>query len=496
MTIQDFISKYKNHPILFIGTGISLRYLNNSFSWDDLLAYISHELYNDNEPYLSLKSKNYSNNKYDYAKIALELEKDFDEKLEKDRNGKFKEINDKFFKSMEKNLPKSKFKIYISKILSELDFKKDMEEELKILKQTTKNIGSIITTNYDELIETIFNFSPLIGNDILLSNPYGSVYKIHGSINKEEKIIITSKDYEKFDKEYELIRAQLLSLFIHNPIIFIGYSIEDSNIKKILRTIFYYVDPSSDLAKQIKDNFLLIEYEKGSKNNIVNDYDINMDGIVIRINKIATDDFISIYKAIANLQLPISAMDVRKVQSIVKEIYSGGNIKVNITENLDDLKNEDKILAIGSKNTIQYQFKTTSELINDYFKIIEVQDAQYLSLIDKIKINENQYFPIFAFNQINTNIKSAKALKKNQKENIENSIRKTKESFKIRYTSIDDILSNNNIAQSYKDDVILWNIMQGNIKTDLIEEYLKAIDLKKTKNRKLLCAYDLIKYGN
>lgn len=27
MNINDFISNYRNHPVLFVGTGISLRYL-------------------------------------------------------------------------------------------------------------------------------------------------------------------------------------------------------------------------------------------------------------------------------------------------------------------------------------------------------------------------------------------------------------------------------------------------------------------------------------
>jgi len=36
MNIIDFIKKYKNHPILFIGTGMSLRYLKNSYTWDNL----------------------------------------------------------------------------------------------------------------------------------------------------------------------------------------------------------------------------------------------------------------------------------------------------------------------------------------------------------------------------------------------------------------------------------------------------------------------------
>lgn len=95
--------------------------------------------------------------------------------------------------------------------------------------------------NYNELrqiVWKIFEFNPLIGNDILLSNPYGSVYKIHGCVSDSNNIIITREDYDNFNNKYELIRAQLLSIFIHNPIIFIGYSISDSNIKSLLKTIF------------------------------------------------------------------------------------------------------------------------------------------------------------------------------------------------------------------------------------------------------------------
>jgi len=119
-----------------------------------------------------------------------------------------------------------------------------MKEEIAELKKIRKNIGSVITTNYDKFIEEIFEFNPLIGNNILLSNPYGSVYKIHGCVSDINKIIITSEDYENFLKKYELIRAQLLSLFIHNPIIFIGYNLADENIKNILKTIFTYIEPN------------------------------------------------------------------------------------------------------------------------------------------------------------------------------------------------------------------------------------------------------------
>ena len=65
---------------------------------------------------------------------------------------------------MEKDINISRFKIYISELLSSIDFKEDMVEEIAELKKIRKNIGSIITTNYDKFIESVFEFNPLIGN--------------------------------------------------------------------------------------------------------------------------------------------------------------------------------------------------------------------------------------------------------------------------------------------------------------------------------------------
>lgn len=185
----------------------------------------------------------------------------------------------------------------------------------------------------------------------MLSNPYGSVYKIHGCVSDIQNIIITEEDYERFDKRYELIRAQLLSLFIHNPIIFIGYSISDVNVKNILKTIFMCIEPSSKDAERIRKNFLLVEHQKDSISEEIREHDIDIEGFgTIRINKRKTDNYEIIYKSLSNLHLSVSAMDVRKVQDVFKEIKTGGEIKVGITDDLETLKNGEKVLAIGSIN--------------------------------------------------------------------------------------------------------------------------------------------------
>lgn len=340
MKVEEFIGKYRNHPILFVGTGVSLRYLSQSYTWDGLLRKISCDLRGTDEFYYDIKADCEVDGEFRYDQVATKLEEVFNKEIARDRDGPLKFVNDTFYENMKNGVSVSRLKIYISHLLGEVNVKEAYADELAALKRASKNIGSIITTNYDRFLEQYFEFSPLIGNDILLSNPYGSVYKIHGCVDHPTKIIISESDYEAFFARYELIRAQLLSLFIHNPIVFIGYSVSDENIKALLRTIFTYVKPNSDHAKKIRENFLLIEYEAGSDSTDIAEHDIDLEGFssTIRINKIKTDNFAAVYEAISGLTLPVTAMDVRKVQNIVKEIFAGGEIKVTITEDLDTLK--------------------------------------------------------------------------------------------------------------------------------------------------------------
>lgn len=499
MNIKEFISSYRNHPILFIGTGISLRYLEKSYTWDGLLKKISYDLSGNDEDYYDIKASSQIGGEFKYDLIATKLEEKFNKEVASNRDGPLRFVNDIFYENMENGINISRMKIYLSHLLSEVNIKDEFKDELSSFKRASKNIGSIITTNYDTFLEDFFEFSPLIGNDILLSNPYGSVYKIHGCVKSPTKIIINEDDYHEFFKRYELIRAQLLSLFIHNPIVFIGYSVSDENIKALLRTIFTYVEPNSEHAQKIRQNFLLVEFDKGSRSIEIAEHDIDLEGFssTIRINKIKTDNFSSVYEEISNLNLPVTAMDIRKVQNIVKEIYSGGEIKVTITEDLDSLKNSDKILAIGSSKTIHYQYFTIQEMIAKYFKIIDESNYQVLELINKQKIPSSQYFPVFGFSQVCTTIRDAEKLKTQQKGKVRGLIEGIREDLKTNHSDIDGILNDHNIANSYKTIAIIWSLSQGRISIDDLEEHLKNYSEKtKTEFKQMLCAYDLYKYGD
>lgn len=498
MNISEFIGNYKIHPILFIGSGFSQRYLSNSFTWSGLLEHLAEVAYGDKKKYLDLMYKYPSN----FEIIGQIIEEHFDNNAEDIQYDVADIVNDLFYQNLKIKNPTSRLKLYIAHRLGELQYRQSdlIKQEIAVLKQARKNISSIITTNYDTLVEEVFQFDALVGNHILLSNPYGSVYKIHGCVKSPENIILTTNDYSQFHQRYELIKAQLLSLFIHNPIIFIGYSISDENIKLLLKTIFTYVQPNSEQAEKIRKNFLLIEWAENSDSDMVFEYDLNLDSKIISINKIKTDNYIRIYEAIAKLNLPVSALDIRKVQNVFKDIVSGGSIKVLITENIDDLSNKDKVLAIGSNKTIRYEFKTISELISSYFSVMEEGNHQLIKLIDNQSTNKDQFIPIFGFSKICPNLDKAQSFKISVYQKLCVCSDKTPErnnSIK-QYKHISEILNSNEIARTYKLDYIFRGVWHDILDLEEVKNYLinYSDDRNDSNYKRILCAYDYKVYGN
>lgn len=233
-------------------------------------------------------------------------------------------------------------------------------------------------------------------------------------------------------------------------------------------------------------------------NHEVVEHDIDMDNQTIRINKIKTDDFTSIYQAIASLLLPVSAMDIRKVQNVYHYICEGGDIKVSFTDDLDKLDNADKVLVVGSKKKITYVYTTASSIMANYFQIIDEENIQVLELINKQKIQKNQYFPVFAFSRMYQGICNVDTLKIRQKYKIETIIHDPKPCCKGIHDTPTSLLNDDKIPNTYKVTEMVCSIMNGNMDLNSVEIYLRRStnDCKGTTDyRKILCAYDLKKYS-
>ncbi|MBE6845920.1 MAG: hypothetical protein E7508_09510 [Ruminococcus sp.] len=109
------------------------------------------------------------------------------------------------------------------------------------------NPEHIITTNYDHLIEdvkhpNVSNYT-IIKNDRDLLEKKGRRYiiKMHGDISDIENLVLKEDDYLTYSYSHEIIESYIKSLLFDKTFLFVGYSLNDNNLKLIMSYIDNYV---------------------------------------------------------------------------------------------------------------------------------------------------------------------------------------------------------------------------------------------------------------
>lgn len=233
--VLDKIVDSKKLPVLFIGSGISKRYLFNYPTWDELLE-LSFKKYNSDIFQLQKhKDALFRQNLSDFeinAKLASIIENEFNAAFF-DRKIKLNIGNAKNPEWVKRGI--SPYKMFLSSYFKKMHLRRGhlIEQELERFKQLKNKISAIITTNYDLFLETFIfpddytvftNQTQLFNSD---SYNIAEIYKIHGSATDANSIIITEQDYRTFNDSRKLIIAKMLTLFAESPIVFLGYSFTD-----------------------------------------------------------------------------------------------------------------------------------------------------------------------------------------------------------------------------------------------------------------------------
>jgi len=123
----------------------------------------------------------------------------------------------------------------------------DMTDHLALTK--VPHFHTIITTNYDTLLEDTY------GNEKSYVVRYAKdcvnvpkdktiIYKIHGDFTAKDNIVVTKQDYTNFfvRNKDSVFWNHIVSQILTKDILFIGYSLEDSNIFEIMKKIKNAVD--------------------------------------------------------------------------------------------------------------------------------------------------------------------------------------------------------------------------------------------------------------
>lgn len=404
----------KKLPILFIGSGISKRYLYKYPNWDQLLE-MSFKKYNSD---IFQLQKHREQLKRSGAtpfeiniKLATIIENEFNEAFydRKITVGKNKNTN-----WVRKGI--SPFKMFLSNYFKKINLyhREDLDLELSKLKSLKTKIAAVMTTNYDLFLEkeifpddyTVFvKQSDLFGAD---SYNIAEIYKIHGSANDAESIIITEKDYEKFNLSRKLIIAKMLTLFAESPIIFLGYSFTDENIQNII--VDFLSCLSREQLETIREHFIFMSYKKGEENLVEIQRTITTsEGAEIPITEICTDNFGLVYDILNRITPGVSPLRVRETRRIIKSIVDtsiASSQAESIIVGIDDLSNIDLsskplAIAIGYKENILNKFGYGLFEDDLIFEDILLDNQHFNSdsmCIDRFKsIACTRLFPVFKY---------------------------------------------------------------------------------------------------
>lgn len=176
------------------------------------------------------------------------------------------------------------------------------DDNVKKLKEflqfNNQYLEDIITTNYDDNLEYCIGDASVIHRDISSLNTVkhrNKVYKIHGCVSDDgvdnPDIVITEKDYNNFIAKNKYLFYKVYSFFTEKKIVFIGYSINDPNVRSILNDVIEENEKKVDLEmywvtrgkmKPLDKQY----YEKHFKLKIIEDYEITdfFDDLQVNIN--------------------------------------------------------------------------------------------------------------------------------------------------------------------------------------------------------------------
>lgn len=242
--------------------------------------------------------------KEDYAQSRMDHEKDLSKKI-----SPFKLCIADFFRSCIDNVQVAY-----------------LDEIAQLQKIGSKNISCIITTNYDLFLENSFgvdHFQPYIGqNELLFSTIYevAEIYKIHGCCTRAESIVINSYDYNQFIKKSAYLSSKILTLFLERPIIFLGYSISDPNIRRILQSISDCLE--NEQLVQLKERLIFIEW---NSNPDVDDcisekqFDFN-NGKTITMKNVLLTQYCELYDVILENTVKYDVKALRRIKSQLYEL--------------------------------------------------------------------------------------------------------------------------------------------------------------------------------
>lgn len=297
--IKELLAQTGARPVLFLGSGITKRYLDGP-GWIELLQVVAGQADIDNERFNFLAQKSAG----DMANLGSALIDPIHEWAWK--KGKNVFPSHCFLPTADKSIfLKTLVSEHLRK-LSDHHTAANLNSELTLLQRVAPH--AVITTNFDNLAPQLFSdFERIVGEKIIPLSMMitGELFQIHGSIDDPSSIVLTRADYDRFRIKRKYISSKMMTYFAEYPIFIFGYGLGDSNVNEII----------GDLAEALEDqdgllsNVFYIEWVEDvlKERSLREEYAVPnpSGGSSLRVKTIVTDEFGWVLEALADFASPV-----------------------------------------------------------------------------------------------------------------------------------------------------------------------------------------------
>ncbi|WP_439840331.1 SIR2 family protein [Aeromonas veronii] len=329
--LENHFKQFDASPILFVGSGVSKRYLGLC-CWEDLLKIFSEKI---GENHVQLRAKS----SQDWPLYAQMLAKTYSEKWwGTDEAKKLVKEHEELFTDEQSPL-KVSISVFIGNSHNNVTSDESLKEEISLLARA--NIDGIITTNWDMFLEQQFpRFTPFIGQDGLItgrSHGIAEIYKIHGCCSSPNSLVLTSSDYDKYRKKNPYLSSKLLTMFIERPVVFLGYSLTDPHIAEILEDIVSCFPVQS--LEFLQNKLLFVEWKPDTEEASISDSVIHKQ---IPVKYVRTSSYKEIFEVLSETKKRIPAHLFRTIKDELYELVltddPKGKLYVRDAESIADAK--------------------------------------------------------------------------------------------------------------------------------------------------------------
>ena len=349
--ILSAVEKTGRYPFLFIGSGLSRRYMGTP-DWEGLLRGVCGGVLGDEFAYARYLSEARMRHERGEAVaelpyVATLMEMDVSSALLS--LPRFEGFRSEHFDWLQQG--GSPMRLYISDLLGRYSLDECEETEALFEAGRTK-VSGVITTNFDGLCSALFpGFTSYVGEeDLLFRDPaYAQeAFLIHGSIEKPESLVLTDMDYRRFEEREKYLAAKLLTIFAEYPVLFMGYSMQDPNVGSILSSVARCAGPSR--FSNLQDRLIFVDWRSGAEASMGSRV-LSFDEQSIGMTSITTDSLLPVYRGLLSSQKLYDVKALRELRgsvfSIVTRLDPKSQVVVSGIDRAIDTLGEDARVVIG-----------------------------------------------------------------------------------------------------------------------------------------------------